>query len=142
MDTHRTGDQDLVQSLYTQVLSQTSAPDLTERMARVLAPSWESVGDYSGAKKSREQFGAQLAGFGKLIPDLAWTVEEVIASGDRYVVRGRASGTPVGPLFGVGPTGKRFEILSIDIHTVEGGKVVRTWHVEDWAGALRQLAAG
>jgi hypothetical protein len=29
--------------------------------------------------------------------------------------------------------------MSIDVHTVEGGRIVRTYHVEDWAGAIRQL---
>ena len=30
-----------------------------------------------------------------------------------------------------------FSVLGL--HTVEGGKLVRAHHVEDWAGALRQL---
>lgn len=51
----------------------------------------------------------------------------------RVVVRGHASGTPVGELFGVPPSGRRFEILSLDVHTVEDGRIVRTWHIEDWA---------
>lgn len=131
----------LVESFYREVLSCTTAPDLTERMSRALAPGWESIGDYSGAKKSRDQFGAQLVGFGRLIPDLSWKIEELVDAGDRVVVRGRASGTPVGELFGVPPSGKRFEIMSIDIHTLEGGRIVRTHHVEDWAGAIRQLRA-
>jgi predicted ester cyclase len=134
--------QSLVRFLYDEVLSHTGAPDLTERLARVLAPGWESIGDYSGARKTREQFGAQLAGFAKIIPDLKWAVEELFVSGDRLIVRGRASGTPVAALFDAPPTGRRFEIMSMDIHTVADGKVVRTHHVEDWAGALRQLAAG
>ncbi len=129
----------VVEAFYADVLSSTTAADLTERMARALAPAWESIGDYSGGKKSREQFAGQLQGFGKLIPDLRWQIEELIDGGDRIVVRGRASGTPVGELFGVPPSGKRFEIMSVDIHTLEGGKIVRTHHVEDWAGAIRQL---
>lgn len=129
----------LVTGFYADVLSQTTAPDLTERMSRTLAPGWESIGDYSGAKKSREQFGAQLVGFGKLIPDLRWQIEELIEAGDRVIVRGRASGTPAGDFMGVPASGKRFEIMSVDVHTLAGGKIVRTHHVEDWAGAIRQL---
>ncbi len=131
----------LVQSFYAQVLSSTTAADLAERMTQALAPAWESIGDYTGAKKNRDQFTAQLKGFGKLIPDLTWKIEELIEAGDRVVVRGRASGTPVGELFGVPPSGRRFEIMSVDLHTVEGGKIARTYHVEDWAGALRQLSS-
>jgi predicted ester cyclase len=131
----------IVESFYANVLSKTASPELEPNLERVLAPGWESIGDYSGAKKSREQFLGQLRGFGRLIPDLAWKVEELIESPDRIVARGRASGTPVGELFGVPPSGKRFEIMSIDVHTVEGGQIVRTHHVEDWATALRQLRA-
>jgi steroid delta-isomerase-like uncharacterized protein len=131
----------LVTSFYSEVLSQTTAADLTERMAQRLAPSWQSIGDYSGIAKTRDEFAKQLMGFGKLIPDLEWRVEEVIEAGDRVVIRGRASGTPAGELFGVPPSGKRFDIMSIDIHTIEHGKIARTHHIEDWAGALRQLTA-
>jgi steroid delta-isomerase-like uncharacterized protein len=139
MDTKR-ANSEVVRAFYAEVLSSTTAADLTERMSMALSPSWESIGDYSGAKKTREQFAAQLQGFGKLIPDLSWKIEELIEAGDRFVVRGRATGTPVGPLFGVPASGSRFEIMSIDIHTLEGGKIVRTYHVEDWATALRQLS--
>lgn len=31
--------------------------------------------------------------------------------------------------------------MAIDIRTVKNGKIVQTYHVEDWAGALRQLKA-
>lgn len=129
----------IVEGFYDEVLSATTAADLTERMARALAPGWESIGDYTGAKKSREQFAGQLQGFGKVIPDLTWKIEELIEAGDRVVVRGRASGTPAGDFFGVPPSGRRFEIMSVDVHTIAEGKIVRTYHVEDWAGALRQL---
>ncbi|MEM7255197.1 MAG: ester cyclase [Pseudomonadota bacterium] len=65
----------------------------------------------------------------------------MIQQGDQVVVRSRATGTPAGPLFGVDGKGKGFDILAIDIHTVANGKIVRSYHVEDWAGALRQLKA-
>ena len=101
---------------------------------------WQSIGNYSGKNKSRAKFLAQVGGFGKLIPDLNWAVEDMIQEGGKVVVRGRATGTPKGPLFGVDGKGKKFDILTIDIHTIKDGKIVKTYHVEDWAGALRQLS--
>ena len=56
-------------------------------------------------------------------------------------MRGEASGTPAGPFFGVPHGGKSFRVMSIDIHTVENGKLVTAYHVEDWASAVRQLSA-
>ena len=84
---------------------------------------------------------AQVTGFGKLIPDLTWDVKEVLVAGDRVIVRSEASGTPQGPFFGVPLGGKSFQIMTIDVHTVSDGKLVTAHHVEDWAGAIRQLTA-
>jgi len=106
-----------------------------------VSSDWQSVGDYSGKFKTADQLIGQLGGFAKLIPDLNWKIEEMIVSDNRIIVRGRATGTPNGPLFGVDGKGKSFEIMSVDIHTLEGGKISKTYHVEDWAGALRQLKA-
>ena len=60
--------------------------------------------------------------------------------GETVIVRSRATGTPKGPFFGVDGQGRSFDIMAIDIHTVENGKITRSYHVEDWAGALRQLS--
>lgn len=104
-----------------------------------VSEDWQSIGDYSGKFKTADQLVGQLGGFAKLIPDMNWKIEEMLVAGNRIIVRGRASGTPNGPLFGVDGKGKSFEIMSVDIHTLEDGKIVRTYHVEDWAGALQQL---
>lgn len=106
----------------------------------VTADNWESLGNYSGKNKNREGFVGQVGGFGKLIPDLKWDVQEMYQDGDTVIVRSRATGTPVGPLFGVDGEGRGFEILTIDIHELENGVITRTYHVEDWAGALQQLS--
>lgn len=84
-----------------------------------------------------------VAFLGQVVPDLTWVPQEIIETGDgRFVVRGIATGTPVGPFFGVDPaTGRSFEIMSIDIVTVEGGLITHIYHLEDWTGAVAQLTA-
>lgn len=131
-------DKTTVQVFYN-FLSNPASKEHAEAFQAVISDDWKSIGDYSGKAKSGAELIGQLGGFGKLIPDLNWAVEEMIQSDNRVIVRGRATGTPAGPLFGVDGKGKSFEIMSIDIHTLEDGKIVRTHHVEDWAGALRQL---
>jgi len=132
-------DQDVVRALYSEVLSATTSPDLPARMARVLAPGWQSIGDYTSPVKTRDQFLAQLQRVGAAVPDLSWKVEEILQVGNRIVVRGRATATPVAPFMGAPFTGRGFEIMAIDIHTVEGNQIVMSYHVEDWHGALEQL---
>lgn len=128
-----------VQKFYD-FLSNPGSETHAEALVAVIADDWQSIGDYSGDAKSREAFIGQLGGFSKLIPDLNWSVEDMIEADGKVIVRGRATGTPVGPLFGVDGEGRSFEIMSIDIHTLEDGKIVQTHHVEDWAGALQQLS--
>jgi predicted ester cyclase len=74
------------------------------------------------------------------VPDLQWRISELLQAGDRVVVRGEGRGTPAGEFFGVPHTGKAFSIMSIDIHTIRDGRIQTTYHLEDWAGALRQLS--
>lgn len=134
-------DRAIVEAFYTQLLAAKGAQDKPAEAAKLLAPGFQSIGDYSGKTKSREELGKQLTGFAQLIPDLEWKIEEILQAGNRFVVRGRASGTPKGPFFGVDGKGKSFTIMSIDIHEVSNGQIVKVYHVEDWATALRQLSA-
>ena len=127
----QTNDRSVVEAFYAQLLSSATVPEIADRASKIIAANWESVGDFSGANKSRDQFVRQLQGFGKLMPDLKWSVQDILQEGNRYVVRSRVTGTPNGPLFGVPPSGKSFDIMSIDIHTVENGAIVRFYHIED-----------
>lgn len=129
----------VVEPFYTKILTRTSGADVAKTAEAIISKNWQSIGDYSGKTKSRDEFVKQMIGFGKFIPDMTWKIEEMIFSGNRVIVRGRASGTPKGPMFGVDGKGKSWDIMSIDIHTVENGKIVTSYHIEDWAGAIRQL---
>jgi predicted ester cyclase len=89
---------------------------------------------------SRDEVIAGIAPRLKAIPDLKWEIKEVLVSGNRAIVRGEATGTPAGNFMGATTNGKSFKLMSIDVHTIEDGKIVRTYHVEDWQGAFRQLS--
>jgi len=121
-----------------------NAPGTKNVEALVTSATHDNWLSFSGEKiyKNRAAFIGQAVGFGKMIPDLAWNVKEVIPSpcGTKIVVRSEASGTPVMPLFGVENTHKKtFRIMAIDLHTVQDGKLVRVFHAEDWKSALAQL---
>jgi len=90
---------------------------------------------------ARDAVIGRIAGRHAQIPDLRWEIKEAIVAGDRVIVRGEATGTPTGEFLGVPHAGKSFRLMSIDVHTLENGKLARSYHVEDWLGATRQLAA-
>ena len=136
----RADDRAVVEAFYSQLLSGAAAADVLAWAAKIMAPTWESIGDFSGKNKSRDAFIGQLQGFGKLMPDLKWAPQDILQQANVFIVRSRVTGTPNGPLFGVPASGKSFDIMTIDIHAVENGLIVRSYHVEDWAGAIRQLS--
>lgn len=68
-----------------------------------------------------------------------FTLEDIIAEGDRVVVRWINRGTHVGEFMGIPPTGKSFSITGIDIHRLSGGKMAEHWHVVDLFGQMQQL---
>lgn len=127
-------------SAFYDMLSAPASQEKTGAFEAAVSENWESIGDYSGKAKSRDAFAGQVGGFFQLIPDLDWDVQEMHQDGNIVTVRSRATGTPVGPLFGVDGQGRGFDIMTIDIHELQDGVIVRTYHVEDWSGALRQLS--
>ncbi|MEM8775881.1 MAG: ester cyclase [Pseudomonadota bacterium] len=134
------GDRDVVEDFYTELLSAPNAADIEERVANVVVDDWISIPTPRGGPDA-EGLVKSLKGFGAAIPDLNWEIQEILNDGDRYIVRSIATGTPVKPFFGIEPKGKSFEIMTIDIHEVQNGKIVRSYHVEEWATAMRQLSA-
>jgi predicted ester cyclase len=119
-------------------LNAPASKDVRALIEGVVSPDWRS---FSGEElsKGREAFIQLAVGLGRLVPDLAWAIKQVVVDGDTIVVRSEASGTPAADFMGVPHSGKRFAIMTIDVHTVAEGKLVRAHHVEDWAEAFRQL---
>lgn len=74
------------------------------------------------------------------VPGIQVEIKEVIAAGDRIIVRGEERGTPVAPFLGIKPSGRSFQVMTIDIHDVSKGKIAGTRHIENWALAIRQLS--
>jgi steroid delta-isomerase-like uncharacterized protein len=82
-----------------------------------------------------------VGGFRSAFPDLHFTPEDVITTGDRVVVRWTVTGTHRGDLMGIPGTGKRVASAGIWIHRLAGGKIVEQWGVSDIFGLLQQVGA-
>ncbi|MEM7058467.1 MAG: ester cyclase [Pseudomonadota bacterium] len=134
------GDLAVVKAFYTDLLSNPKGDDLGARVRNVVTEDWVSTPTPRGGPGA-EGMAKTLEGFGKAIPDLTWEIQEVLQDGNRYIVRSYATGTPVKEVFGVEPKGKSFKIMTIDIHTVEDGKITTSFHVEEWLKAKYQLSA-
>ena len=74
-------------------------------------------------------------------PDVRITVDDVIASGEKVVLRWHSEGTHRGELEGLAPTGVRGSVTGISIDQWKEGKVVESWAEWDNLGLARQLGA-
>ena len=72
-------------------------------------------------------------------PDYAHHIQDVIAKGDKVVVRTTYTGTHQGDFFGVPPTGNTFKYLGIHMLTIKDGKIVEAWILEDMLYLMNQL---
>ena len=134
------GDVDVVKAFYKDLLTK-PAETTSESVHAVLAKDWKAVPVSMGGPGA-DGWATTLGIFGQIVPNMTMHIDEILQDGNRYIVRARATATPVAPFMGIDPpTGKGFEIMTIDIHTVENGKIITTYHIEEWASAIQQLRA-
>jgi predicted SnoaL-like aldol condensation-catalyzing enzyme/ketosteroid isomerase-like protein len=142
-------------------LATTSAPLTVEQARAIVAPLYDALNepakkdvnglltkaanaDYKSYSTNedwltREQLADVFKMLGSIIPDLRWTIKDIQTIGDQIIVRGEATGTPTGELFGAKPTGNSFKTMAIDIFTVKNGKLASCYHIENWMTALQQI---
>ncbi len=73
------------------------------------------------------------------IPDMQLPIEDVIAEGEKVLVRLRVKGTHGGELMGIPATGKPINIGVLDLFQFRDGVLVEHWALLDNLGLLRQL---
>jgi steroid delta-isomerase-like uncharacterized protein len=81
----------------------------------------------------------QLAAFSQAFPDMNTTVNDIVAEGDKVVVRYTIRGTHTGDMMGVPPTGKSGEIAGITMLRLEDGKIVEEFSLADMMTLYQQL---
>ncbi len=95
-------------------------------------PSPGQASGLEGQKQSVSEFRAAF-------PDLHTTNDDLVAEGDKVVLRWSGHGTHQGSLFGIPPTGKQATFTGIEIYRLESGKVVERWAEFDVLGIMQQL---
>jgi predicted ester cyclase len=60
-------------------------------------------------------------------PDLRFTIDDLVAEGDRVTIRWTLRGTNTGPLFDRPPSGQPVELAAIVIFRIANGKITERW---------------
>lgn len=92
-----------------------------------------------GLPAGREGTRQAIHMYVKAFPDLSFTVDDMIAEGDKVVTRYTTHGTHRGPLGPIPPTGRRVAVSSVSIARIADGKIVEEWGLDDQVAMLQQL---
>ena len=93
----------------------------------------------SGMPPNREGVKQVTAMFRQAFPDSYFTVEDMIAEGDKVATHKTFHGTHEGEFMGMPPTGRRVSMELIDIVRISEGRVVEHWSMGDNLGMMQQL---
>lgn len=110
-----------------------------ELLGKILAPSWVDIPSPPDTPHGPEAAKATMAMLVSVFPDFDIKIEDVIQEGNKVVVRSTITGTQRQAFAGLPATGWSMKIQAVDIHEIENGKIIRTWHTEDWMTGLREL---
>ena len=123
-----------VQTLYRAFSEQN--PDLVDA---VLAPEWDDIPLAPGQQPGPAGIKPIIRMLAAALPDVQITIHDTVQQPGKVAVRAEISGTHLGELFGIAPTGKKVSFRLHEFHTLAYGLVTTTWHMEDWFGLFQQL---
>ena len=92
-----------------------------------------------GETPTKEGFKQFLSGTHKSFPDWRWSLEDILAEGDKVAYRFTMKGTDKGGYIGVPPTGKKVSFAGVGILRFANGKVLERWTIADSLTLLHQL---
>ena len=99
------------------------------------------LGDTATEVRGPEQIKPFVRNLRSAIPDLRIDVDDIVAEGDRVVVRLTLKGTHSGGAMGVAASGHRVHISGLVLVRVSGDQIVEGWNNWDQLSFLRQIGA-
>ena len=107
-----------------------------EVLAEILHPDWTE----NGKPEDVVAFQHGVTAWRKIFPDFSATVEELLVVGDdRVVTRVTYRGTHSGTAWGLEATGRKTEVIGIDLFRVESGRIIELWHAVDHLPLVIQM---
>jgi predicted ester cyclase len=86
-----------------------------------------------------KDYKQQVSEFYSAFPDLHFTIDDMVAEGDKVAVRLTGIGTNKGAFMGIPPTNKKITVWEIQIDRFAGDKFAEGWSKYDTLGLMQQL---
>ena len=106
---------------------------------RILSEKWVEIPPAPGQPPGPKGAKQTLAELRTAFPDMTIKIQEVLQDRNKVIVRSEIAGTQRNAFMGFAAKNRKMTIQAIDIHEFKDGKIVRTWHTEDWLTGLHQL---
>lgn len=112
-----------------------------EALYEFLSPEFveHGLGSLEAIPLSRDDFVEFRRSFLSAFPDAQFTVDNVVAEGEKVAVRFHVNATHLGDGLGVPPTGRKVSFNAMGMARWKDGKIVEAWNNFDHLGLLRQL---
>lgn len=95
--------------------------------------------DWGEEMKGPEGFRQFYERTRSVFPDCYYIVDDLLAEGDRVIVRWRLKGSHGGGFLGIEESGQPFSMNGIAIYRVENGMAMERWVVYDYHGLVTQI---
>ena len=105
----------------------------------ICSPEFVNHSAPPGIPADREGIKIVTAMFRRAFPDSYFTVEDMMAEGDKVATRKTFHGTHEGEFMGIPPSGRGVSMGLIDIVRISEGRVVEHWSMGDTLGMMQQL---
>ena len=92
-------------------------------------------------RRGPEYYKEMYHNFTGAFSDFHCEIEDIIAEGDKVMIRTTITGTHTGEYWGVAPTGKQISITEIACVRIKDGKIVEEWGFPDMFNLMQQLGA-
>ncbi|GEM_PF-231332 len=89
-----------------------------------------------------EGYKKTVAMFRSAFPNIQFTLDHILAEGDRVAIRLTGRGTHKGNFMGIAPTGKQVSFSGMTFIRLRDGKITERWGISDMPGLMQQLGAG
>lgn len=99
------------------------------------------LGDTDTAVRGPEGIKPFVRNLRGALPDLRISIEDIVAEGEKVMVRLTLEGTHSGNTLGVPATGRRVRIAGMVLVRVSGDQLIEGWNSWDQLGLLRQIGA-
>ena len=122
---------------FIEVANQGNVTEVSTTLDELFVPDFVRH-DPAGGFRSREDYKQFLFSLQAALPGQL-TLEDLIAEGEKVVVRYTFHGTHQGQWRGLPPTGKAVTFTGIFICRIREGKIVEGWENADTLGLVQQL---